>query len=209
MEVSHMQHDFILLDRSGSMGTRWVEAVNSVNAYVHKLAEDKVDTGVTLIVFDHVNGKMDFHILRDRIIPSTWHDVSPKEVEPRGGTPLNQALCKIVELAMAGDYTRVATVIMTDGEENQSAREFTRETAKAALDRCRAKGWQVIFLGIEFDNWQQGHGYGNFAGSTFSAAGGQMVNSTRGMASKRADYGATGATMSWTDDEKAELAKKK
>lgn len=45
-EGTTMQHDFILLDRSGSMESLWVEALGSVNAYVTKLAEDKVDTGV-------------------------------------------------------------------------------------------------------------------------------------------------------------------
>lgn len=64
-----MQHDFVLLDRSGSMeGPMWTEALNSVNAYVKKLAEDNVDTGVTLALFD---GNEPFLIVRDRITPQT------------------------------------------------------------------------------------------------------------------------------------------
>lgn len=59
-----MQHDFILLDRSGSMSDpagNWAEALSAVNAYVKKLADDKVDTGVTLATFDtDAAGKFDF-----------------------------------------------------------------------------------------------------------------------------------------------------
>ena len=129
-----MQHDFILLDRSGSMETLWTEALSSVNAYVKKLAEDGVDTGVTLACFDTGHdGKMSFDILRDRIIPSTWHAVTSKDAAPRGGTPLNDATGKVVALADAGNYDKVAIVIMTDGHEN-SSRELTVDQAKALLD---------------------------------------------------------------------------
>ena len=36
------QHDFILLDRSGSMSSMWDEAISSVNVYMKKLAEEKI-----------------------------------------------------------------------------------------------------------------------------------------------------------------------
>ncbi len=108
-----MQHDFILLDRSGSMQSLWTEALSSVNAYVKKLADDRVDTGVTLATFDTDNGAFDFTIVRDRIIPSTWHAVTERDATPRGMTPLNDATGRIVNLAEAGNYDKVAIIIMT------------------------------------------------------------------------------------------------
>jgi len=36
--VVRTQHDYILLDRSGSMSTRWNDTLGGVNAYVHALA---------------------------------------------------------------------------------------------------------------------------------------------------------------------------
>jgi hypothetical protein len=44
----------LLLDRSGSMGEneKWPRALAAVNAYVHGIAKEKVDTGVTMAVFD-------------------------------------------------------------------------------------------------------------------------------------------------------------
>jgi len=199
-----MQHDFILLDRSGSMEAQWTEAINSVNTYVKKLAEDKVDTGVTLAVFDSESGKLDFQILRDRITPQTWKAVDPTEAPPRGMTPLNDATGKIVALANAGGYDKVAIIIMTDGHENNS-RELSVEQAKKLLDACRAKNWQVIFLGANFDNAGQAASYGNLAASTVQSSVRNYGATLSTMASKRGTYGATGQAMAFTDEEKQKL----
>lgn len=200
-----MQHDFILLDRSGSMDTLWEEAIGSVNGYVKKIAEDKVDTGVTLAVFDGEGG-LSFDIVRDKIVPSTWKDVGIDEVTPRGLTPLNDAVGKVVNLAEAGGYDKVAIIIMTDGAENAS-RELTVQQAKDLLDKCRAKNWQVIFLGANFDNAKQAMSYGNIAANTVRSSVRNMRNSMRATASMRAGYGATGQAIQFTDEQKEELAK--
>ncbi len=199
-----MQHDFVLLDRSGSMQSLWSEALSSVNAYVKKLAEDKVDTGVTMATFDDYGG-LKFDVIRDRITPPTWKPVSNADAEPRGSTPLNDATGKIVALAKAGNYDKVAIIIMTDGYENAS-KELTVSQVKALLEDCRAKGWQVIFLGANFDNAQQATSYGNAAGQTISASGANLASTMRSTASKRAAYGATGQSVSFSDEEKKKAA---
>lgn len=200
-----MQHDFILLDRSGSMSSLWDEALGSINSYVKKLADDKIDTGVTLATFDGVNGRLAFEIIRDRIIPSTWRAVSSEDATPRGMTPLSDATGQIVNLAKAGNYDKVAIIIMTDGHENAS-KELSVAQAKAALDECRAKNWQIIFLGANFDNAQQAAGYGNSAFATSSVAKGNLGAATQSMASARSRYAATGASMGFTEEEKRKLA---
>lgn len=196
-----MQHDFILLDRSGSMQSLWTEAISSVNAYVAKLAEEKVDTGVTLAVFDKEGGQLQFDILRDRITPPTWKPVTKGEAEPRGFTPLNDATGRIVSLAKAGNYDKVAIIIMTDGMENAS-KELTVKQAKELLDDCRSKNWQVIFLGANFDNAQQSMMYGNAANQSAQVSAANLGSTMRGMASSRATYGVTGQSVTFTDEEK-------
>lgn len=204
-----MQHDFILLDRSGSMSNQWSEALNSVNEYVKKLADDNIDTGVTLATFDTPLGSMVFEIVRDRITPITWRKVSRLDAEPRGLTPLNDAVGRLVALAKAGNYDRVAIIIMTDGMENAS-RELSVGAAKAMLDECRAKGWVVIFLGANFDNAMQAASYGNMASHSHGVAGQSLGQTMRMTASKRADYGLTGsaATMGFSEEEKEATAYK-
>lgn len=210
-----MQHDFILLDRSGSMGMLWTEALASINSYAKGLADQKVDTGITVVTFDQHNGRNLFEVIRDRITAETFKplDQNVDQIFPRGTTPLSDSVGKLVALANAGPggislpgYEKVAIIIMTDGQENAS-REYSVAAAKALLDQCRAKGWQVIFLGANFDNASQATSYGNAARQTTMVAPGKMGLASAKMSATRAAY-ATGdaATMDFTDEDKAELA---
>jgi hypothetical protein len=201
-----MQHDFILLDRSGSMAELWKEALGAVNAYAKKLADDKVDTGITVAVFDTgSDGALDFKVVRDRITPPTFVPLTDADAIPRASTPLNDAVGRIVALAQAGGYDKVAIVIMTDGYENAS-RELTVQQAKALLDVCRQRNWQVVFLGANFDNTRQGASYGNATHATASASTVNLQASGTLLASKRAAYGATGQSISFSAAEKKNLA---
>lgn len=209
-----MQHDFILLDRSGSMSSIWAEALSSVNSYVKKLADESVDTGVTVATFDQDEGKTKFEVIRNRITPQTFHPLSAEgdKIFPRGMTPLNDAIGQIVRLANAGPgislpgYEKVAIIIMTDGQENAS-REYSTPAAKALLDQCRTKGWQVIMLGADFDNAAQATSYGNAARQTSRVAPGKLGLAANMMGATRAAY-ATGeaATMDFSDEDKADLS---
>jgi von Willebrand factor type A domain len=204
----HMQHDFILLDRSGSMQVLWTEALNSVNAYVKKLADDKVDTGVTLATFDKDGEQFMFEVIRDRITPSTWKPVSAHDAAPRGMTPLNDAIGRIVALAKAGvngtEYDKLVLIVMTDGLENAS-REYTQAAAKALLDDCRAKYWQVIFLGADFDNAAQASSYGNMAAATLAASEKNLQEAMIETASLRARHALADEPMRYSDEQKRRL----
>lgn len=198
-----MQHDFILIDRSGSMASLWEEAVSSVNAYVKKLAEDKVDTGVTIAVFDGQDG-LDFQVLRDRIIPSTMNPITSSEASPRGYTPLYDATMKLIGMAEAGNYDKVAIIIMTDGEENAS-RETNHAAVRAKLDACRAKNWQVIFLGANFDNARQAASLGNAAGQTIMTSAANLGATMSNTAAMRTAYAKAGTAMNYDADFKEKV----
>jgi hypothetical protein len=55
---------YILLDRSGSMSSRWSEALSSINAYVAELAKDAAK--VTLATFEGQDG-LQFDVIRDDV----------------------------------------------------------------------------------------------------------------------------------------------
>lgn len=210
-----LQHDFILLDRSGSMSDKWQETLSSINAYVKKLAEENVDTGVTLAMFDlHDPDKINYEVIRDRITPKTWQPITETDAAPRGYTPLNDAIGKLVAQAKAGfngvQYDKVAIIIMTDGMENAST-ELSVAQAKALLDECRAKGWQVIFLGANYDNVAQAKSYGNQAKNTLDSMPiAAMAATMDSMGATRSAYGSgAAATMEFTDEQKADLRKAK
>ncbi len=187
-------HSYILLDRTGSMEPIWSEALSSVNAYADGLATldggPRVDADITLAAFD-ANDGFQFDVLRSGVDAERWRKVTNDEVSPRGMTPLYDAIGKIVTLAEKDGPRKAVIVIMTDGEEN-SSEEMTKASAKAALDRVRKKGWEVVFLGTEFSNFNDAEGVGQTSSRNMAVAKEQLNDSMRGLAQKSKDY-ATGA----------------
>lgn len=187
---------YVLLDRTGSMSDIWDEALSSVNAYADSFAKDApgteiagsdIRTAVTVAVFDYQNG-MQFDVLRDKVAPSDWKDVTNADATPRGMTPLFDAIGRIINRAEADNPEKAVIVIMTDGHEN-SSREFTKATAKAALDRASARGWEVVFLGAEFASFGDAESVGMSSSRTMAVGQGRMKDSMDGLAQKARAYG--------------------
>jgi len=187
-------HSYILLDRTGSMEPIWSEALSSVNAYADGLATldggPRVDADITLAAFDAQDG-FQFNVLRNGVDAERWRKVTNDEVSPRGMTPLYDAIGRIVSLAERDHPEKAVIVIMTDGEEN-SSEEMTKASAKAALDRVRKKGWEVVFLGTEFSNFNDAEGVGQSSSRNMAVSKEQLNDSMNRLAQKSKDY-ATGA----------------
>ena len=179
-------HSYILLDRTGSMEPIWSEALSSVNAYADGLAAldggPRVDADITLAVFDAQDG-LQFDVLRNSVDAGRWNDVTTNEVSPRGMTPLYDAIGRIVSLAEKDRPEKAIIVIMTDGEENSST-EMNNAAAKAALDRARAKGWEVVFLGAEFSNFDDAVGVGQTSSRNMAVSKDQLSDSMDRLADK-------------------------
>ncbi len=203
---------YILLDRTGSMSDIWDEALASVNAYADSFAADApgaeiagadIDTAVTLAVFDHHDG-MKFDVLRDKVDPAKWTKVTNDEANPRGMTPLYDAIGRIVSRAEADAPEKAVIVIMTDGLEN-SSRELTNQGAKAALDRARAKGWEVVFLGAEFASFSDAETVGVSSSQTMAVGQGRMKESMDNLAQKARAYGKGAApAVEFTPEDRAQ-----
>jgi hypothetical protein len=202
---------YILLDRSGSMESLWKEALSSVNAYAKELSNKKdgpaVDSHITLAVFDEQAG-LQFDVLRRKQLATSWETVTDKDATPRGMTPLLDSLIRIIALADADKPDKAVIVVMTDGMENAS-REVTREGVKAALDRVKAKGWEVIFLGANFDNIGDASSVGVHADRQMAMSVGTMGESMSRLAKKSRAYAAApaGAAPIVFDSEDREVAK--
>lgn len=188
-------HSYILLDRTGSMSDIWDEALGSVNAYAASVGEadegevdgEDIETDVTLAVFDYQDG-MQFDVLRKGVKAEDWNDVTNDEANPRGMTPLFDAIGCMVSLAEADKPEKAVIVIMTDGREN-SSRELTKDGAKAALARAEAKGWEVVFLGAEFASFDDAESVGMDARKTMAVGQGSMQDSMSALAKKSRAYG--------------------
>ena len=115
-----------------------------------------------------------------------WQPVTDREATPRGYTPLFDAIGPPHGLASADTSNKASVIIVTDGQENAS-REVTREGAKAMLDRAREKGWDVVFLGANFDAFSQAASLGTAAAHTLNIAPGSMRAAMAGPMAARAE----------------------
>lgn len=200
-------HSYVLLDRTGSMSDIWSEALSSVNAYAEGLGAlddgKTIDTDITLAVFDSQDG-LQFDVIRDNATPGTWRKVTSADASPRGMTPLYDAIGRIVAMAEQDAPSKAVIVIMTDGREN-SSKETTRDGAKAALERARAKGWEVVFLGAEFSNFDDAEGVGQSKSRNMAVAKEQLSQTMGTLAQKSRDYAAgASATVEFNDQDRSE-----
>lgn len=155
---------YVLLDRSGSMQTIRDQTIDGFNEYVNGLKVGKVDGRLSLLLFDAYHGSsftagtsLSLTTVYDKLPIDEVPKLTRDGFEPRGGTPLNDAIGKTVAKidADSGDYA-VVLAILTDGMENQST-EYTKDAVKKLLsDRQKDKGWLVIFLGANQDAFQEG-----------------------------------------------------
>lgn len=191
---------YILLDRSGSMQTRWGETIGALNAYVSGLSGAKATkkTEVTVAAFDNQDPYL---VVRQSVKASDWTPISPIEVSPRGMTPLFDAIGKLVTAVRTDAPKKATVVIITDGAENGS-QEIKKDAAKAMLDDMRAKNFDVVFIGADFDAFAQGSGLGNAAGSTLNMKSGSYGDAMNVLATRSMAYAAGGAVMSFSDDDR-------
>lgn len=197
-------HAFILLDRSGSMGALWSEAIPSINSFAQAFAAGAPTGKLTVMLFDLDMGRVCVEQLRSAVPVASWRPMTATEASPRGGTPLFDAIGRLVALAETTGATKTSIVIMTDGAEN-SSRELGRAAAQGALDRCRARGWDVVFLGASWDATNQAAQVGTQASNTMNVSAGSHSHTMQHLGARAAGYssGVIGANAPLTEQERA------
>jgi len=150
----HKVHIAIVLDRSGSMGDARADAVDAINTYLRYIRDDKsMEARLSVVLFDSHG----IDTIRDRVPVEACKDVELDEYQPRGSTPLLDAVgysVGIVDCLSHKDERRIMAIV-TDGLENAS-REYTRDRLKCLLERKQTQdGWLVVYLGAGHDSWSQ------------------------------------------------------
>jgi von Willebrand factor type A domain len=219
---------YILLDRSASMaGERWETAIGSINEYVTTLKNEKTKANITVATFDSSNvghqtyarpanwsnnslrgiGSSDpnsFDLLRNDVAISKFALLSPQDSSPRGGTPLYDSTAKLLNLAEKNNAEKTVIIIMTDGEEN-SSRTYTLSAIKDRIATCQHRGWEVIFLGAEFNADHTASTYGLSSTKVINSSTRNMKDSMAFYASATTAYG-TNATAFDTSSVKEKFA---
>jgi len=143
----------IVLDRSGSMGSRVEEAVNHYNEQVQQLKEydkDKDhDVLVSLITF---NGQVWTQL--DSVPASELKEASHKDYQPTGSTAMYDAMGYAVQRLRECDdnaYKSVAYLLalISDGRENASS-HFDAEDVRKMISACEEDDkWTISYMGCD------------------------------------------------------------
>lgn len=187
-----------VLDRSGSMVSCWDATITGFNEFKNDQARQPGRTLFSLTTFNtEVN--VEHKVTDVGEIP----DLDRHSYHPDGMTALYDAVAYTIrnlESKLAGMQekpTRNLFVIMTDGEEN-SSKEWTRDTLFDLIKEKEAAGWDFVYLGANQDAYAVassiGVAAGNTSGYVADAAGTQaafasVMTSTRSYRSGESDRG--------------------
>lgn len=192
--------DYVLIDGSGSMEPKWHNFITAADIMLDDIRKSGLKSRVIVHVFDSFDIAL---IQRDGMIDTVAPLCSPPLMGHFGTTPLYDAINVMGRRLQAINPEKASLLVVTDGEENCSATDVVM--ARAVLDWCRARGWQVTFLGFDFDNAKQAEALGVDATCAIGVDGRKINDAARAFSGKRIRYGRTGAGIGFTDEEKTKF----
>jgi hypothetical protein len=175
----------IILDESGSMSSKYEETCVAFDQYVNGVREDQSVEHVHLVTFNsrHVNKLYDGERI-DAVL-----SLNKDNYNPDGETPLYDAVGNTLNDMIGG---AMFVVIITDGQEN-SSREYNRDSVQALIAERENLGWDFIFLGADIDAWgDAGRHLGLTRGKTLSFSGAAMASGMAAARTATADYNTGG-----------------
>jgi hypothetical protein len=192
------QLDYILVDGSGSMMNKWWDCLAALDGFMDVLKSQGVASHGIVSVFDDHNIS---EIQRDGEI-AHWKTFSEEPLGAHwGGTPLYDAINFMGRHLKELAPPRASIVIITDGAESDS-KHTSAAQARAILDWCRAKGWQVTFLGADFNNSNQAKLLGANDSNSIGVRSMKMLEAGKALGEKRARNALFGEDINFTADEK-------
>jgi len=206
-DAAQIQVDYILLDGSSSMSDKWADSTTAIDEYVRGLRANEVNTQVSFAMFGGGGMDMNFYYnaVRDNVAPADWNDVFFDETvrNPGGMTPLYDAINTMGRVLRDRMPTKCSILIITDGDENTS--KTSVDQARAILDWCRRRGWQVTFVGADFENSRQAKLLGAGPENMIGLDRKMLSSATSKLAEKRNYYDKYGAPMGFDEKEKKDL----
>lgn len=206
-------------------GARWEKAIGSINSYAHTLQSENVSAEITVAAFDS-NGRMssyngvrgpqwggaqmmpaihhiesaptmDFFLLRDNVDLKKFKPIDFGECSPRGGTPLYDATAKLINMADNRANEKTVIAIVTDGEENTST-TYNLTVIRDRINTCQTRGWEVIFMGAEFNADSVARSYGLADSKVINSSLDGMNQNMRFYATASANYATMGQAIDTT-----------
>jgi Mg-chelatase subunit ChlD len=151
----------VVLDRSGSMASIADDIVVGLNQFLARQRQEDGEARVTVAQFDD---QEPFEVLVDAVPVREVTDLPRGAYQPRGTTPLYDAIAAMIARVDARAAGRASAgldeedqllVVVTDGLENAS-RENTRRSVFDMITGRRQQGWSFLFLGADQDSYASG-----------------------------------------------------
>ena len=164
-DVSSRTKVWVLLDRSGSMSGLEEAVVAGTNEFLSTQRDGPGRCRLTLAQFDSQDP---FAVFVNAKKIGNVSELTAHDYQPRGTTPLYDAIGSLIEAADARRKSRKrrgkaeedqVVVVYTDGLENAS-RRYDRAKIFERIQKRQAKGWAFVFLGANQDSYAIGQGLG-------------------------------------------------
>lgn len=163
-----------IVDRSGSMSSRWEEVRGGLKSYIEDQAKEGRDKAwFTLTTFDTVVDTP-YAAWDVTDVPS---DRALDGFSPRGSTALLDAVGQTIHntedwvKSNANWFSgKVLVIVFTDGFENAS-RVYTKDRIKEMIGQKEADGWIFSFFGANQDAWAEAQSYGISTHGTTQSVG--------------------------------------
>lgn len=193
------QLDYILMDGSLSMQEKWWDSMAALDGFMSVLKARNIHSHGIASVFA---GSTLSSIQRDSMI-SSWRTFSDEPLtSPWGRTPLYDAINNMARHMRDLDPPNASIVIVTDGDEFGST-HTTADQARAMLDWCRAKGWQVTFLGCDFNNEAQARMLGADKTNSIGVQRKLLADAGKVLGQKRANHAQSGEDINFSPEEQS------
>ncbi len=151
---------WMLLDRSGSMSGLEAAVVKGVNRFI---AEQAAEPGTCRLTVAQFDSEEPFELLVDNVSVQKADPHALEQYEPRGLTPLFDAVARLIgsadqrisQRAQAGKKPEDQTVvIVTDGYENAST-DYSADDIHNLITKRREQGWAFVFMGANQDSYAE------------------------------------------------------
>ena len=141
----------IIVDESGSMCVIERQALAGINETIETVKKMQqlhpdMEQHISLLTFD--SGHKTFKY--DNVKADNVNTLSARDYNPRGGTPLYDAIgIAIAKLnAQTSEKDNVLVTIITDGEENCSE-EYNLHMVKTLISKMKKQGWTFTLIGTD------------------------------------------------------------
>lgn len=193
------QLDYILLDGSSSMMGKWWDSIGALDNFLNVLRSQNIHSQLILQTFDSSDMEC---IQRD----CTLDKCGPlADIGAHWGmTPLYDAVNLMVRRLAKLDPPKCSIVIVTDGDDT-SSKTTTITQARALLDWCRAKGWQVTFIGADFNNTTQARQLGADKTNSIGVTQARLADAGKALGEKRVRHARSGDEINFSEDEQKEF----